>query len=76
MKKLLIALAVFLGVVIFTYGSLAALVNQGVGLTMAITIFFLVLIGGAALVYLLKDSPEDRVDADPEENAEKSDSGD
>ncbi len=76
MKKPLIALAVLLGVVIFTYGSLAALVNQGVGLSMAITIFFLVLVGGAGLVYLMKDPPENRVDADPDENSEKGDSRD
>ena len=57
MKKILIALAVTIGIVIFLYGALAALVNQGLDLVTALAVFFAVILGGAGLVWLLRDKP-------------------
>jgi hypothetical protein len=76
MKKILIALAVIIGVFLFTYGSIAKLFNQGLGLSMSIAVFLLTIAGGLGLVYFLRDPPEKRVDADPQENDEKGDSAD
>ncbi len=59
MKKVLIALAIFLGIFIFLYGAIAALVNQGLSLGTALTVFFLVIAGGGGLVWILRDRPED-----------------
>jgi uncharacterized membrane protein len=59
MKKILIALAIFIGVFMFLYGAIAALVNQGLSLGTALTVFFLVVVGGAGLVWILRDRPEE-----------------
>ncbi len=56
MKKILIALAVTIGVIIFLYGALAALVNQGLDLVTALAVFFAVILGGAGLIWVLRDN--------------------
>ncbi len=59
MKKILIAFAIFLGIFMFLYGAIAALVNQGLSLGTALTVFFLVVVGGAGLVWILRDQPKE-----------------
>jgi hypothetical protein len=71
MKKLLIALAIIFGVFLFTYGSLAKLYNQGLGMSASLLVFGLTIVGGLGLVYFLREPPEKRIDADPEEHTEK-----
>jgi vacuolar-type H+-ATPase subunit I/STV1 len=71
MKKLLIAVAIIFGVFLFTYGSLAKLYNQGLGMSTSLLVFVLTIVGGLGLVYFLRESPEKRIDADPEGNEEK-----
>jgi hypothetical protein len=56
MKKILITLGVLIGIIIFLYGALAALVNQGLDLTTALTVFFAVILGGAGLIWVLRDN--------------------
>lgn len=56
MKKILIALAVTIGLIIFLYGALAALVNQGLDLVTALAVFFAVILGGAGLIWVLRDN--------------------
>jgi 1,4-dihydroxy-2-naphthoate octaprenyltransferase len=73
MKKLLIAIAIIFGVFLFTYGSLAKLYNKGLGMSASLLVFGLTIVGGLGLVYFLRESPEKRIDADPEENTEKDD---
>lgn len=57
MKKILITLAALIGIVIFLYGALAALVNQGLDLVTALAVFFAVILGGAGLIWILRDKP-------------------
>jgi vacuolar-type H+-ATPase subunit I/STV1 len=71
MKKLLIAVAIIFGVFLFTYGSLAKLYNQGLGMSTSLLVFVLTIVGGLGLVYFLREPPEKRIDADPEGNEEK-----
>ncbi len=68
MKKLFIGIAALLGITIFTYGSVATLVNKGLSLSYSLTIFFAVLLCGSGLVWVLKDRPVDRPQTDKDEH--------
>ncbi len=63
MKKFGLIAAGIMAALIFTYGSLAALVNQGMSLPAALFVFVGIVVGGIAVVKLLgsdNDSPRDR----------------
>jgi uncharacterized membrane protein len=57
MKKVLIGLALFLAISVFMYGAITALLGQGLSLPTALTVFFLVILGGAGLIWMLRDKP-------------------
>jgi hypothetical protein len=57
MKKIALVLAALFAAVIFVYGSLAALVHQGLGLFAAVLVFFAVLLGGLGIVMLVGKNP-------------------
>jgi flagellar biosynthesis protein FliQ len=54
MKKILIGIAVTIGILIFLYGSLAAMVEQGLSLFRAVAVFLVVILGGAWMVWALR----------------------
>jgi predicted tellurium resistance membrane protein TerC len=63
MKKIGLIAAGVLAALIFTYGSLASLVNQGMSLPAAVAVFIAIIAGGIAVVKLLgndSDAPRDR----------------
>ena len=62
MNKVGLITAGVLAALIFAYGSIAAMVNQGMSLPAAIVIFIVVIVGGIAVVRFLGDSN------DPPEN--------
>jgi len=62
MKKLGLILAGAFAGLLFTYGSIAAMVNQGVSLPAAVVLFFAVVGGGIAIVRLLGNQPPDSGD--------------
>jgi hypothetical protein len=62
MKKLGLIVFGVVAALIFTYGALAALVNQGMNLPSAVVVFVGIIIGGIAVVKLLggdSDTPRD-----------------
>ncbi len=62
MKKIGLIAAGIVAALIFSYGSLAALVNQGMSLPAAVFVFIGIIVGGFAVVKLLgsdSDSPRD-----------------
>lgn len=67
MKKVLIGLAITAGIIMFLYGSLAAMVNQGVDFVSSVVIFILVVLGSIGLLWVLKDKPESTAEGKQEE---------
>ena len=64
MKKLGLIVAGIFAALLFTYGALSALVNQGMGLGAAVLVFGAVVIGGIAIVKLLGNQPAPPSDHD------------
>ena len=64
MRKIGLIVAGIFAVLLFTYGSLAALVNQGMGLMAAVLVFIGIVTGGIAIVKLLGNKPEASTDND------------
>ena len=58
MKKIGLIVAGILAALLFSYGALAALVNQGLSLPAAALVFVGIVIGGIAVVKLLGNAPE------------------
>ena len=54
MKKIALFAAAVLGLAIFLYASLSALVNQGLNLPGAVVVFLLVVMGGAGLLWAVR----------------------
>ncbi len=64
MKKILIGITVLIGITIFLYGALAAMVAQGLDIYRAVAVFWVVILGGGWMVWALRgeatESPEDK----------------
>ncbi len=64
MKKILIGISVLIGITIFLYGALAAMVAQGLDIYRAVAVFWVVILGGGWMVWALRGeatgSPEDK----------------
>ena len=56
MKKLLIALGIAFGILIFLYAALSALVNQGLNIADAVVVLLLVVLGGGALIWAVREN--------------------
>lgn len=54
MKKTFVIILLLFALVIFFYGAVAALVNQGHGLSSALLTFVLVGVGAGALIWLMR----------------------
>ena len=65
MKKIGLVFAGIFAALLFTYGALAALVNQGLSLAAAVLVFVGIVIGGIAIVKLLGNKPDSSSDYDP-----------
>ena len=66
MKKILIGIAISIGILIFLYGSLAAMVDQGLDIYRAVAVFWVVVLGGGWMVWALRGeatkSPDEEED--------------
>lgn len=62
MKKIGLIIAGIFAALLFTYGSIAALVSQGMSLLAAVLVFGAIVAGGVGIVMLLGSNPESRGD--------------
>ena len=58
MKKLGLILAGLFAALLFAYGSISALVNQGLGLRAAVLIFGAIVVGGVGIVMFVGKNPD------------------